>query len=90
MYTDNWFTFGSVVHPSQEAEEVISLVSRSPRNKISEVYRLESTTDLLPALDRLHELIQLMQGNILPEKLVLLAAVPPEKVSLRGTVQMTH
>lgn len=52
-------------------EEVIYLVSRSPRNKISEIHRLESTADLLPALDRLHELIQLMQGGFfLTEKLV--------------------
>lgn len=30
---------------------------------MSNIYQLESTADLLPALDNLHELIQLMQGN---------------------------
>ncbi|XP_071344802.1 polycystin-1-like protein 2 isoform X2 [Trachinotus anak] len=47
----------------KDTEEMISLVSRSKRNKMSETYRLESTTDLGPALERLHELIQLMQGE---------------------------
>lgn len=31
---------------------------------MSNIYNLESTADLLPALDKLHELIQLMQGII--------------------------
>lgn len=39
------------------------LVSRSPRNKMTEMHRLESTADLCSALDRVHELIQLMQGS---------------------------
>lgn len=30
---------------------------------MSGIYKLESTADLLPALDKLHELIQLMQGT---------------------------
>ncbi|XP_039984198.1 polycystic kidney disease protein 1-like 2 isoform X7 [Xiphias gladius] len=47
----------------KDTEDVISLVSRSPRNKMSEMHRLESTTDLCPALDRVHEFIQLMQGE---------------------------
>ncbi|XP_075881413.1 polycystin-1-like protein 2 [Nelusetta ayraudi] len=46
----------------RETEEIISLLIRSPRNKMSNIYNLESTADLLPALDKLHELIQLMQG----------------------------
>lgn len=37
-------------------------MSRSARNKLSDIHRLESTADLLPALDRLHGFIQLMQG----------------------------
>ncbi|XP_051236275.1 polycystic kidney disease protein 1-like 2 [Dicentrarchus labrax] len=47
----------------KDTAEVISLVSRSPRNKMSEMPRLESTTDLGPALDRVHEFIQFMQGE---------------------------
>ncbi|XP_035484837.2 polycystic kidney disease protein 1-like 2 [Scophthalmus maximus] len=47
----------------KDTEEVISLVSRSPRNKMSEMPRLESTTDLCSALDRVHEFLQLMQGE---------------------------
>ncbi|XP_038557671.1 polycystic kidney disease protein 1-like 2 isoform X2 [Micropterus salmoides] len=47
----------------KDTEEVISLVSRSARNKMSEIPRLESTADLFPALDRVHEFIQLMQGE---------------------------
>ncbi|XP_072237414.1 polycystin-1-like protein 2 [Leuresthes tenuis] len=47
----------------KETEEVLSLVSRSPRNKMSEMLCLESTADLCPALDRLHILIQHMQGE---------------------------
>lgn len=40
-------------------------MSRSARNKLSDVQRLESTADLLPALDQLHEFIQLMQGALI-------------------------
>nr|XP_046245454.1 polycystic kidney disease protein 1-like 2 [Scatophagus argus] len=47
----------------KDTEEVISLVSRSPRNKMPEMHRLESIADLCPALDKLHEFIQLMQGE---------------------------
>ncbi|XP_070825753.1 polycystin-1-like protein 2 [Chaetodon trifascialis] len=47
----------------KDTQEVISLVSRSARNKMSEMHRLESSTDLCPALDRVHEFIQLMQGE---------------------------
>ncbi|KAF1392766.1 hypothetical protein PFLUV_G00031470 [Perca fluviatilis] len=47
----------------KDTEKVISLVSSSPRNKMSEMPRLESTADLYPALDRVHEFIQLMQGE---------------------------
>lgn len=39
-------------------------MSRSARNKLSEIDRLESTADLLPALNQLHEFIQLMQGTL--------------------------
>ncbi|KAM8876289.1 polycystin-1-like protein 2 [Synchiropus picturatus] len=47
----------------KETEEVISLVSRSPRNRMSEMKRLESVSDLDFALDRLHDLILLIQGE---------------------------
>nr|XP_033488033.1 polycystic kidney disease protein 1-like 2 [Epinephelus lanceolatus] len=47
----------------KDTEEVIFAVSSSPRNKMSEMHRLESTADLCPALDRVHEFIQLMQGE---------------------------
>ncbi|XP_029353372.1 polycystic kidney disease protein 1-like 2 [Echeneis naucrates] len=47
----------------RDTEEVISLISSSPRNKILETHRLESTTDLCPALDRVHEFIRLLQGE---------------------------
>ncbi|XP_069385333.1 polycystin-1-like protein 2 [Paralichthys olivaceus] len=47
----------------KDAEEVISLVSKSPRNKISETSRLESTADLCSSLDRVHDFLQLMQGE---------------------------
>ncbi|XP_058485936.1 polycystin-1-like protein 2 [Solea solea] len=43
--------------------EVVSLASKSPRNKISETPRLESITDLCSTLDTVHEFIQLMQGE---------------------------
>ncbi|KAF3686523.1 Polycystic kidney disease protein 1-like 2 PC1-like 2 protein Polycystin-1L2 Precursor [Channa argus] len=47
----------------KDTEQLISLVSGSPRNKISEMHRLETTADLCLGLDRLHEFIQLMQGE---------------------------
>ncbi|XP_030269688.1 polycystic kidney disease protein 1-like 2 [Sparus aurata] len=47
----------------KETQEMIDVLSKSPRNKISEVNRLESAADLCPALDRVHEFIQLMQGE---------------------------
>ncbi|GLD47389.1 polycystic kidney disease protein 1-like 2 isoform X1 [Lates japonicus] len=47
----------------KDTEEVISMVSKSPRNKMSEMCRLESTADLFPALDRVNELILHMQGE---------------------------
>ncbi|KAM7424265.1 hypothetical protein PAMA_000551 [Pampus argenteus] len=47
----------------KDTEVMISLVSSSQRNKMSEMYRLESITYLCPALDRLHEFIHLMQGE---------------------------
>ncbi|XP_034384503.1 polycystic kidney disease protein 1-like 2 [Cyclopterus lumpus] len=47
----------------KDTEEVISSVSSSPRNKMSDMHRLESTTDLGLALDRVNEFIQLMQGE---------------------------
>ncbi|XP_032363993.1 polycystic kidney disease protein 1-like 2 [Etheostoma spectabile] len=46
----------------KDTEKVISLVSSNPKNKMSEMHRLESTTDLYLALERVHEFIQLMQG----------------------------
>ncbi|KAM7406033.1 hypothetical protein PAMP_000438 [Pampus punctatissimus] len=48
---------------STDTEEMISLVSSSQRNKMSEMYRLESIAYLCPALDRVHEFIHLMQGE---------------------------
>ncbi|XP_077420923.1 polycystin-1-like protein 2 isoform X2 [Vanacampus margaritifer] len=47
----------------KETEEVVSLVSRSQRNKMAQMYRLESTADLFSALSRVHEFIHLMQGE---------------------------
>ncbi|XP_074522616.1 polycystin-1-like protein 2 [Halichoeres trimaculatus] len=47
----------------KETEEVISLLSRSPRNKISQVGTLECGDDLGPALEKMHEFIQIMQGE---------------------------
>ncbi|XP_032415639.1 polycystic kidney disease protein 1-like 2 [Xiphophorus hellerii] len=46
-----------------ETEKIISLVSMNPRNKMSEVLKLEASYDLVPALDRLHVFIQHMQGE---------------------------
>ncbi|XP_056268726.1 polycystic kidney disease protein 1-like 2 [Pseudoliparis swirei] len=47
----------------KDMEEVIISVSSSPRNKMPEMQRLETTTDLSLALDRVHDFIQLMQGE---------------------------
>ncbi|KAI3377578.1 hypothetical protein L3Q82_008747, partial [Scortum barcoo] len=47
----------------KDTEEVISMVSRSQRNKMTVTNRLESTADLFPALDSVHGFIQLMQGR---------------------------
>ncbi|XP_051919019.1 polycystic kidney disease protein 1-like 2 isoform X1 [Hippocampus zosterae] len=47
----------------KETDEVLSLLSRSLRNKMAQMYRLESITDLFAALKRVHELIHLMQGE---------------------------
>ncbi|XP_008291325.1 polycystic kidney disease protein 1-like 2 [Stegastes partitus] len=47
----------------KDTEEVVSLVCGSPRNKISNTERLETTADLCPALDKLHSFIQNMQGE---------------------------
>ncbi|XP_047437020.1 polycystic kidney disease protein 1-like 2 [Mugil cephalus] len=47
----------------KETEEVIFLVSQSRRNKMSNVSQLETTADLWPALDKVHEFLQLMQGE---------------------------
>lgn len=57
------FIYYLAVPPFQDTEEVNSWVSRSARNKLPDMHRLESTADLLPALDKLHEFIQLMQGD---------------------------
>ncbi|KAM7014913.1 polycystin-1-like protein 2 [Tautogolabrus adspersus] len=47
----------------KETQEVISLLSRSPRNKMPEVGTLEGSADLYPALEKVHEFIQHMQGE---------------------------
>ncbi|KAG7235194.1 hypothetical protein INR49_003105, partial [Caranx melampygus] len=47
----------------KETEEMMFLVSKSPKNQISGPYRLEYTTDLSFALDRVNELMHLMQGE---------------------------
>ncbi|CAL9701573.1 unnamed protein product [Knipowitschia caucasica] len=47
----------------KETEEVITMVSQSPRNKICLSKHLESSFDLCPALENVHEFIQLMQGE---------------------------
>ncbi|XP_028999726.1 polycystic kidney disease protein 1-like 2 [Betta splendens] len=47
----------------KETEVIIYTVSSSPRNKLSEISKLESSSDLYYALDRLHEFVQLMQGE---------------------------
>ncbi|KAK5617940.1 hypothetical protein CRENBAI_024468 [Crenichthys baileyi] len=62
---DEIFKPPSVTIPTilNETEQVISLVSMNPRNKMSEILRLEASYDLLPALNRLHMLIQYIQGE---------------------------
>ncbi|XP_077448719.1 polycystin-1-like protein 2 isoform X3 [Stigmatopora argus] len=47
----------------KETEKVLSQVSRSERNNMPEMYRLDSTADFFPALNRLHELIHFIQGK---------------------------
>ncbi|XP_072321678.1 polycystin-1-like protein 2 [Eucyclogobius newberryi] len=47
----------------KETEEVITMVSQSPRNKICLSNHLESSADLCPALENVHEFVQLMQGE---------------------------
>ncbi|XP_029904166.1 polycystic kidney disease protein 1-like 2 [Myripristis murdjan] len=47
----------------KDTEELVNLLSKSKRNQMSELSGLESASDLRPALDRVHELIQLMQGE---------------------------
>ncbi|XP_077448709.1 polycystin-1-like protein 2 isoform X2 [Stigmatopora argus] len=47
----------------KETEKVLSQVSRSERNNMPEMYRLDSTADFFPALNRLHELIHFIQGT---------------------------
>ncbi|XP_041841661.1 polycystic kidney disease protein 1-like 2 isoform X2 [Melanotaenia boesemani] len=47
----------------RNTEEIISLLKGSPRNKMSDSQKLQSTDDLLPALDSVHGLIQNMQGE---------------------------
>ncbi|KAK5935391.1 hypothetical protein CgunFtcFv8_020758 [Champsocephalus gunnari] len=55
----------SVTIPSilKDTEEMISMMSISPKNKMSETHRLETTSDLSYALDMVHDFIQLMQGE---------------------------
>ncbi|XP_028296406.1 polycystic kidney disease protein 1-like 2 [Gouania willdenowi] len=48
----------------RDAEEVISLTCNFKRNQMSEIPHLETTADLLAALDKLHVLIQNIQGEI--------------------------
>ncbi|XP_060892627.1 polycystin-1-like protein 2 [Labrus mixtus] len=47
----------------KETHDVISWLSKSPRNKMPEVGILESSADLYPALAKVHEFIQHMQGE---------------------------
>ncbi|XP_035986669.1 polycystic kidney disease protein 1-like 2 [Fundulus heteroclitus] len=47
----------------KETELMISLLSMNPRNKLSEMPRLEASNDLSPALDRIHIFIQNIQGE---------------------------
>ncbi|KAK7913234.1 hypothetical protein WMY93_013445 [Mugilogobius chulae] len=51
------------IKPRLETEEMITMVSQSPRNKMSLSNHLESSSDLCPALENVHEFIQLMQGE---------------------------
>lgn len=46
------------------------MASKSPRNKMLEMHRLESVVDLFSALDRLNELIQHMQGSFISFTLI--------------------
>ncbi|XP_061598114.1 polycystin-1-like protein 2 isoform X2 [Cololabis saira] len=47
----------------KEIEEIISLLGMSPRNKMHETFKLESSADLCPALDRVHDFLRCMQGE---------------------------
>lgn len=47
----------------KETQEVITIMSQSPRNKVCQSSQLESSADLCPALENVHEFIQLMQGE---------------------------
>ncbi|XP_068506546.1 polycystin-1-like protein 2 isoform X2 [Syngnathus scovelli] len=47
----------------KETEVVLSLLSGSLRNKMAQLYRLESINDLFSAFNRVHEFIHLMQGE---------------------------
>ncbi|XP_036065860.1 polycystic kidney disease protein 1-like 2 isoform X2 [Oryzias melastigma] len=51
----------------KEIEEVLYLLSMSPRNKVSGVIGLESAADFGPALQRVHDLIHYMQGESLSD-----------------------
>ncbi|XP_029950415.1 polycystic kidney disease protein 1-like 2 [Salarias fasciatus] len=47
----------------KETDEVISMMSKSPRNKALEMSSLQSTADLLNCLDRVNTFVQAMQGE---------------------------
>lgn len=51
----------------KETQEVITMVSQSPRNKICLSSQMESSADLCPALENVHEFIQLMQGETMSD-----------------------
>ncbi|XP_078800525.1 polycystin-1-like protein 2 isoform X2 [Oryzias latipes] len=51
----------------KEIEELLYLLSMSPRNKVSGMVGLESAADLGPALQRVHDLIHYMQGESLSD-----------------------
>ncbi|CAN9507150.1 unnamed protein product [Ophioblennius macclurei] len=47
----------------KDTDEMISLMSKSPRNSVLEIGSLQSTTDLLMCLDRVNSFVQAMQGE---------------------------
>ncbi|KAM6979585.1 polycystin-1-like protein 2 [Aplochiton taeniatus] len=48
----------------KETEDLLNVLSRSKRNQVTALTEgLESASDISPALDRVHDLIQLMQGE---------------------------